>query len=251
MRCPGWIATICLAALAAWVEPASALPEAAMLTPQEVAAFSHAALNGDVEASERMAFAAQFTGTFDEAEYWTLIAAENGSILGMRDVGGTLLLQESPRNCLRALYWIKQYRRVQFKLEKEFRGNSETDVERARSCKYAKVSARPLNQIERRALAGGRMAASSLASHYQAANAIDEAVYWLQIAVQNGAHYKAQELADWLPKTGTAQDCRRAIYWLKRLRKAKSRTSERRAVSDQIRNLQARCPPIPVQSLDP
>ncbi len=230
--------------------PALALPEGSILTPDETAHCSERALGGDITASERMAYAAQFTGTIAEGEYWTIVAAENGSILGIRDAGVVLMTNSSVRKCGRALYWFKRFKKVRSKLPKRYWGNTDSWIDDARQC-YRNSNAEaktPLTPRERRALAGDQAAALALSSLAQASNAIDEAAYWLQIAAQNGSLDAARQLGRWLPRTGTPQNCRRAIYWLRRLRGPRS---QRRELTAEISALQTRCPPIPVQSLDP
>ncbi|MBL0028904.1 MAG: hypothetical protein IPO95_07510 [Rhodanobacteraceae bacterium] len=63
-----------------------------------------AALRGDGRLAVRIGFEFAHANHFEEAGYWYLIAAENGSGVGMQHVA----LSVAEYDCRRAIYWLRK-----------------------------------------------------------------------------------------------------------------------------------------------
>jgi len=92
------------------VNPALIEPDA--IAPQRLRELMPRALSGDLLASEMVAAHFQAVGTLAEGEYWTTIAAENGSVVHMVNIASLLLLRSEATDdgsrCRRAMFWYER-----------------------------------------------------------------------------------------------------------------------------------------------
>jgi hypothetical protein len=82
------------------------------IAPQPPRELMRRALSGDLPASEMVAGHFQAVGTLDEGEYWTTIAAENGSVVHMVNIASLFLLRsdavDDGSRCRRAMFWYER-----------------------------------------------------------------------------------------------------------------------------------------------
>jgi len=82
--------------------------EGVILSDLQVKDYSQQALQGDSAAASKLGqFFLMARGDRSHAEYWYLIAAENGSAGAQRSYA-TMILQDDKNNKSRAIFWLKR-----------------------------------------------------------------------------------------------------------------------------------------------